>query len=299
MRAVVKDANRIYRLFCERNPGFAENGKVSIIAHSLGSALSADILAQQPTRVKPLGSMTPEELRSETQFLFDTRMLFLVGSPLALFLHLTSTSLLARAGRSRATPTSSVPASKPGTTSLAIDSLYNVYNTTDPIAFRMNPVVDSAYSKLLGKSQGIAIDRGNKTLLENLSAGYNTVTKMLDGYWSKAPVVGEPESTEGGSEGGGGKEIEESNKDDLEISRWEEKRRRSISLPPSKSDSPTTPRPEKLKRLPSQRPGISAKERTKYERAEAKFKALNPQGTVDFILPAEGGSRLALLLFSR
>ena len=131
MRAVVKDANRIYRLFCERNPGFSKNGKVSIIAHSLGSALSADILAQQPTRVKPLDSLTPEELRSETQFLFDTRMLFLVGSPLALFLHLTSTSLLARAGRSRATPTSSVPASRPGITSLAIDSLYNVYNTTE------------------------------------------------------------------------------------------------------------------------------------------------------------------------
>lgn len=158
----------------------------------------------------------------------------------------------------------------------------------------MNPVVDSAYSKLLGKSQGIAIDRGNKTLLENLSAGYSTVTKMLDGYWSKAPVVGEPESIATNDvvvEGGGGKEIEESNRDDLETARSDEKRRLSISLPPSTSDGapPRTPRPGgKPKRMPSQRPGISAKEKSRLERAEAKFKALNAQGTVDFILPAEG-----------
>ena len=76
-----KDANRIYRLFCARNPAFVKHGRVSIIAHSLGSTLCTDILSTQPTFVKPLTEMTPEERRSETQFVFDTRVLILVGSP--------------------------------------------------------------------------------------------------------------------------------------------------------------------------------------------------------------------------
>lgn len=85
---VQKDANRIYRLFCARNPNFAKNGHVSIIAHSLGSALTADILSSQPTFVKPLDEMMPDERNSETQFVFDTRVLILVGSPVCPFISL-------------------------------------------------------------------------------------------------------------------------------------------------------------------------------------------------------------------
>lgn len=81
--AVVRDANRVYRLFCQRNPYFALRGRVSIIAHSLGSALVSDVLSTQPTRVKKLSEMTPAERGNEKDFLFDTRLLFLVGSPVS------------------------------------------------------------------------------------------------------------------------------------------------------------------------------------------------------------------------
>jgi hypothetical protein len=35
--AVIQEANRVYKLWCLNNPGFAETGRVHLIAHSLGS----------------------------------------------------------------------------------------------------------------------------------------------------------------------------------------------------------------------------------------------------------------------
>ena len=35
--AVVREANRVYQLWCKNNPGFAGKGRVHLIAHSLGS----------------------------------------------------------------------------------------------------------------------------------------------------------------------------------------------------------------------------------------------------------------------
>ena len=38
--AVTREANRVYQLWCQNNPGFAEAGRVHLIAHSLGSVSS-------------------------------------------------------------------------------------------------------------------------------------------------------------------------------------------------------------------------------------------------------------------
>lgn len=40
--------------------------------------------------------------------------------------------------------------------------------------------------------------------------------------------------------------------------------------------------------MPTERPGLRASEFERLDRAERRFKALNPQGCVDFYLPAEG-----------
>jgi hypothetical protein len=68
-----------------------------IIAHSLGSALVADILSDQTTNFPKISSL-PKQVRYETKdrFIFDTRSLFLVGSPLALFMHLRQAQLVPR-----------------------------------------------------------------------------------------------------------------------------------------------------------------------------------------------------------
>lgn len=64
--AVIREANRVYQLWCRNNPGFAETGRVHLIAHSLGSqcciyltfidtadsfpgVMALDILSNQPT----------------------------------------------------------------------------------------------------------------------------------------------------------------------------------------------------------------------------------------------------------
>src|SRR5579871_3094112 len=49
--AIIKEANRIYWLWCQNNPGFSEYGRVHLIAHSLGSVMAIDILSNQPTHV--------------------------------------------------------------------------------------------------------------------------------------------------------------------------------------------------------------------------------------------------------
>ena len=46
IRTVLTECNRIYALFKERNPGF--KGKISLVGHSLGSAIIFDILCRQP-----------------------------------------------------------------------------------------------------------------------------------------------------------------------------------------------------------------------------------------------------------
>jgi hypothetical protein len=69
-----------------------------ILAHSLGSALAAHILSNQPTTQPPLEDLTLEEIKHKmkTQFLFNTSALFMIGSPLGVFLHLNQAQLIAR-----------------------------------------------------------------------------------------------------------------------------------------------------------------------------------------------------------
>lgn len=84
VKAVVREANRVYRLWCKNNPGFQENGRVHLIAHSLGSVMAVDILSQQPTHV-PQFDFSNTALHNDI-FEFDTRHLFLCGSPAGFFL---------------------------------------------------------------------------------------------------------------------------------------------------------------------------------------------------------------------
>lgn len=306
-RAVVEDANRSYALFCRRNPQFAKkSNSVSIIAHSLGSALCADILAKQPTRVKPLEAMSREERLSGTQFLFDCRNIFFVGSPLPFFLHLTSTSLLARTGRGRAkdvAPSIAVPASRPGIASLSVDSVYNIYHETDPVAFRMNAVVDRNYSQKFLKD-GIAIDSGNKTLLANLLSNYNSIFDLRS-YWSKGKKDDEKKVDELEEFD---KAVKKKAQEDLEHERLEEKTGRAQTVSPVagsvkiKSASPPAgvkapKRPGSgMKRMPSERVNVDPTQLKRIERAEQRFHCLNAQGSLDFYLPAEGLNECAYRL---
>ncbi|KAJ5098235.1 hypothetical protein N7532_005236 [Penicillium argentinense] len=151
-RAVVREANRIYRLWCKNNPGFQESGRVHLLAHSLGSVMALDILSHQPTHV-PRFDFHNTPLHSDI-FEFDTRILFLCGSPVGFFLLLNKASLLPRKGRGK--PGSEdedlvrgVAGEAGGYGCLAVDNMYNIMHTTDPIAYRVNAAVDTELSNSL------------------------------------------------------------------------------------------------------------------------------------------------------
>lgn len=84
IQSVAKEANRVYRLWCKNNPGFQQHGRVHLIAHSLGSAMALDILSHQPTRI-PDFDFAKTPLHRDI-FEFDTKNLFLCGSPAGFFL---------------------------------------------------------------------------------------------------------------------------------------------------------------------------------------------------------------------
>ena len=85
VKAVIMEANRIYRLWCKNNPDFDKIGRVHLIAHSLGSAMALDILSNQPTKLPKEHHNFNRKAMSE-RLLFDTKSLFLVGSPAGFFL---------------------------------------------------------------------------------------------------------------------------------------------------------------------------------------------------------------------
>ncbi|EHK17795.1 uncharacterized protein TRIVIDRAFT_43365 [Trichoderma virens Gv29-8] len=151
--ALVSEANRVYRLWCRNNPGFAENGRVHLVAHSLGSVMAVEVLSRQPTVAPLLDLSRPEP---ETKFFeFDTRNLFLMGSPTGFFLLLERGALTPRRGRV-----------KPGVDAsdatdeniggevgmfgcLAVDNIYNILAKEDPIAYLLNGAVDPTYAASL------------------------------------------------------------------------------------------------------------------------------------------------------
>ncbi|TQB70358.1 hypothetical protein MPDQ_000624 [Monascus purpureus] len=146
IRAVTKEANRVYRLWCQNNPGFQEHGNVHIIAHSLGSVMALDILSNQPTKV-PRFDFSNVEVHGDI-FEFDTKNLFLCGSPAGFFLLLNKANLIPRRGINKPDSDSDERprglAGEAGTYGcLAVHNLYNIMHTTDPIAYRVNAAVDS------------------------------------------------------------------------------------------------------------------------------------------------------------
>ncbi len=152
--ACTREANRIYRLWCLHNPGFAETGRVHLIAHSLGSVMAVDILSRQPTYVPPLTDFTSLEPPTSQELLFNTTSLFACGSPAGFFLLLKKAMLLPRQDRRKpGADMADLPPGVAGPTGvygcLALDNLYNVINPYDPIAFSMNAAVDADYAAAL------------------------------------------------------------------------------------------------------------------------------------------------------
>lgn len=164
-RIVLEECNRIYHLFMERNPTF--NGKVSMIGHSLGSAIMFDLLCRQgrkPTR--------PRKDKHPMKLDFEVEDFYALGSPIGLFQMLKGRTITARdpinrsrntsatmddpmldsaalgGGGKRPTPnidelTGEMPVSSP-----KCAQVFNIFHPTDPISYRMEPLISPMMSTL-------------------------------------------------------------------------------------------------------------------------------------------------------
>jgi len=181
---VQKECNRVFKLFKERT-GFS--GQVSLCGHSLGSAVLFDILCRQediiqtrPRRVSSRTTREPNIDQINLKLDFEVQNFFCLGSPIALFQMLKGRTVSGRQSLSRdnygsALPTSpfdpdpmsndpfDIASSRNTTTSATKElipittsspkcaELFNIFHPTDPIAYRIEPLISPAMAQL--KSQ--------------------------------------------------------------------------------------------------------------------------------------------------
>ncbi|CAE7015825.1 hypothetical protein P3342_004179 [Pyrenophora teres f. teres] len=164
-RIVVNELNRTYHLFKERNPSF--KGKVSLVGHSLGSAIMFDILCiQRDTKARP-SAQSAKQRRSTEEGLkldFEVEDFYALGSPIGLFQMLKGRTIVARPSVPTSTfvppktPATSIddPFSQAGdehafditTSSPLCKQIFNIFHPTDPISYRIEPLISPAMSAL-------------------------------------------------------------------------------------------------------------------------------------------------------
>ncbi|KAI8341757.1 DDHD domain-containing protein [Chlamydoabsidia padenii] len=160
---ITNEINRVYDLFIERNPEFIKNnGKVSILGHSLGSLLAFDILSTQPmtpTQEKFAKSKDRLPLPLEKRappLKFAVENFFAVGSPLGIILLLrgfkiSSRSALAQGGMSEWEQSSAALLDgNNGNNPIsyyypAVENLYNIFHNSDPVSYRLEPLIARHY----------------------------------------------------------------------------------------------------------------------------------------------------------
>ncbi|KAI9699586.1 MAG: hypothetical protein M1820_007085 [Bogoriella megaspora] len=206
-RIVRQECNRIYKLFKERNPAF--KGKVSLIGHSLGSAIMFDILCHlrdSKSHVRRQSSLRRRRDDPASQLDFDVEDFYSLGSPIALFQMLKGRTLVARqspGGVPSETPSGDLAADPFDPTSLAASKMaappsfneittsspkcqqmYNIFHPTDPIAYRIEPLISPAMASLkpqplpsIKRTFGAAVGQG-------ISGIGTSVGKSVSGLWS-------------------------------------------------------------------------------------------------------------------
>ena len=179
---VQRECNRIYELFMQRNPSF--NGKVSLVGHSLGSAILFDILCRQKSPPKLDHSLSRSKRHSrrggsaqgpdnqpDLALNFNVESFFCLGSPLGLYQMLKGRRI---AGRSLpnapiaqspmdpdafddpflgASANNGASAQDAEILSITVSSpkcqqLFNIFHPADPIAYRIEPLISPAMSSL-------------------------------------------------------------------------------------------------------------------------------------------------------
>ncbi|KAF9882696.1 hypothetical protein FE257_005516 [Aspergillus nanangensis] len=161
---VQQECNRIIKLFKERNPSF--KGSVSLCGHSLGSAILFDILCHErtsPESSERKKSAEQGDIESDQRLNFECEELFCLGSPIALFQMLKGKTISGRSVLQNGILESPFPSKEqPGITdpvppisdnnsivsSPKCRQLYNIFHPSDPVSYRLEPLISPAMSSL-------------------------------------------------------------------------------------------------------------------------------------------------------
>ena len=203
-RIVLEECNRIYNLFMGRNPSF--KGKISLIGHSLGSAIMFDLLCHQSTNSHHPKRHSREH--HDLKFDFEVDDFYALGSPIGLFQMLKGRTIVARQtmdGRKRAFSTSMddpmldaaanpTTKSRRGGDATATDGsissprcgqIFNIFHPTDPISYRIEPFISPSMSTL--KPQPLPYTkRGlfDAPMGQGLTGLGSRVTQSVSSMWS-------------------------------------------------------------------------------------------------------------------
>ncbi|KAI7898420.1 DDHD domain-containing protein, partial [Cokeromyces recurvatus] len=138
IQVVTKEINRVYNTFIQRNPNFIKNnGQVSILAHSLGSLLGFDILCAQPFNLNTITTSCSLD--------FPVKNFFAIGSPLGMILLLRGNKIISR-------HTTHKPENDKKSLTFvypAADNIYNIFHKSDPVAYRLEPLIVRHYGAQL------------------------------------------------------------------------------------------------------------------------------------------------------
>lgn len=153
---------------------------------------------------------------------------------------------------------------------MAIDSLYNVYNVVDPVACTLNATVDADYAKIV---KPVAINSVTTSMLSDYAS---KATSFISSLIPSLPSFG----------GGGAKAATDTDASQgIPVSEKPEE-------PPQR---PSLKRPKTKRQFTSELDVAGLK---RFNRAEQRMLALNPQGSIDFYMPAEGFSQYYDMLLS-
>lgn len=223
---VIQEINKAFRKFLIYNPNF--NGKVSLIGHSLGSAICFDILSLQKFALnfkindensnnkdsikyydQKLNNVLNDKLVKSSPFFqnhtledcqldFNVHNYFAIGSPFGLFHLLKKKQLKSRKLLSfiqNKKQLEEIDLSKVALPSC--NRFYNVYDLCDPVAYRIEPLINKHYSEkksavmnyneLLKRNpsffdalSGEIINTGRNYLSEYTETGLNIINKQFE-----------------------------------------------------------------------------------------------------------------------
>ncbi|KAH7075182.1 DDHD domain-containing protein [Paraphoma chrysanthemicola] len=200
-RIVVNEMNRVYRLYKERNPGF--KGKVSLVGHSLGSAIMFDILCIQKDAQARSSSHSSKHRRHTEEGLkldFEVEDFYALGSPIGLFQMLKGRTISARPSKTFVSPkTPGDPLDDPfsataaeqehafdiTTSSPLCKQIFNIFHPTDPISYRIEPLISPAMAGL--KAQPLPYTKKGifgAPASQGLGGITSRVNQSVNDFWS-------------------------------------------------------------------------------------------------------------------